>query len=320
MTTPVELDPQARAVIDAFARMNLTPPHLLPVAQARAQFMQARVPFTARAQEVAAAHDIAIPGPGGPIRVRLYRPWGSQPTEPLPALIYFHGGGWVFGDLDSHDSLCRALCNGAECVVAAVDYRLAPEHKFPAAVEDAFAAIRHIAGNAAALGIDATRIAAGGDSAGGNLVAVAAIEFRDRGGPRLQLQLLLYPVTDLSMDTVSYRELGEGYLLTFERMQYFRAQYLRSEQDIRDWRASPLLVQDMSNLPPALIITASHDPLVDEGKAYAERLAAAGVPVEYRCYGGVIHGFLTMAGAIHAGTVGTGQIVDALKRAFTLSV
>jgi acetyl esterase len=319
MATDMELHPQAQAVLDAFARMDLTPPHLLPAAQARIQFMQARAPFTAPAQEVAAAHDIGIPGPDGPIRIRLYRPRGSRPSESLPALIYFHGGGWVFGDLESHDSLCREICNAAGCVVAAVDYRLAPEHKFPAAVEDAIAAIRHIAGNAPALGIDAARIAAGGDSAGGNLVAVAAIEFRDRGGPRLRLQLLLYPVTDLSMDSASYREMGQGYLLTYERMHYFREQYLQSEQDILDWRASPLKVQDASNLPPALVVTASHDPLVDEGRAYAQRIAMAGVPVEYRCYDGVIHGFLTMAGAIDAGKVGIGQIVGALRRAFSLA-
>jgi acetyl esterase len=222
----------------------------------------------------------------------------------------------MFGGLDSHDSLCRAICNGAPCVVAAVDYRLAPEHKFPAAVEDAFAAIRYIGANSPEFGIDATRIAAGGDSAGANLVAVAAIEFRDSGGPQLRLQLLLYPVTDLSMDSVSYREMGQGYLLTRERMSYFREQYLRSERDIADWRASPLKVRDLSNLPPALVVTASHDPLVDEGRSYAERLMEAGIPVEYRCYDGAIHGFLTMAGTIDAGKVGTSQIIQALRRSF----
>ena len=314
MENSVQLDPQARTVIDAFASMNLTPPHLLPIAEARAQFMQARAPFVAPAQAVASIQDVDIPGPGGPLRVRFYRPLGSRPDERLPALIYCHGGGWMFGDLESHDSLCRAICNGTPCVVAAVDYRLAPEHKFPAAVEDASAAIRHIAANSSEFGIDATRIAAGGDSAGGNLVAVAAIEFRDRGGPNLRLQLLLYPVTDLSMDSVSYREMGQGYLLTRERMSYFREQYLRSERDITDWRASPLKVRYLSNLPPALVLTASHDPLVDEGRSYAERLTRAGIPVEYRCYDGAIHGFLTMAGAIDAGKVGTSQIVEALRR------
>ena len=313
----MELHPQARAVIDAFGRMNLIPPDKLPLAEARVQFMQARTPFLAPVQEVAVARDVSIPGPGGPLLVRVYRPLGSQPDEQLPALIYFHGGGWVFGNLDSHDPLCRAICNGVRCVVVAVDYRLAPEHRFPAALEDTLAAIRYVAANAGAMGIDGTRIAAAGDSAGGNLVAVAAIEFRDRGGPRMKLQVLLYPVTDLAMDSASYRELGEGYLLTYERMRYFREQYLQPTQDVRDWRVSPLKARDVSNLPPALILTASHDPLIDEGRAYAERLAQARVPVEYRCYEGAIHGFLTMAGAMDAGKDGTSQTVDALRRAFS---
>lgn len=312
----MSLHPQAQAVLDAFARMQLAPPHTLPVAKARALFHRSRAPFLAQPEDVASCVDLALPSAAGDIPVRVYRPKGSSIQEPLPALVYFHGGGWVFGNLDSHDPLCRALCNRAGCAVVAVDFRLAPENKFPAAVEDALAAIRHVASRGSELGIDGARVAAGGDSAGGNLATVAAIEFREQGGPRLALQVLLYPVIDFTLDAPSYDRLGQGYLLTYERMQFFRSAYLRDARDIEDWRASPIKAKNLSNLPAALIITASHDPLVDEGKAYADRLAASGVAVSYRCYDGMIHGFLTMAGAIDAGQAGIDEIGGALKRAF----
>jgi acetyl esterase len=309
------LHPQTQAVLDALAAMKLPPPDQVPVALAREQFMRARATFLAAPEQVAACVDRTLPGPAGEIPVRIYRPQGSAAGAPLPALVFFHGGGWVFGNLDSHDSLCRALANRARCAVVAVDYRLAPENRFPAAFEDALAALRGVARLGRELGIDGTRLAAAGDSAGGNLVAVAAIEFRDSGGPRLALQVLLYPVTDLAMDMPSYQRLGQGYMLTRERMLFFRNAYLRDARDIEDWRASPLKARDLSRLPPALIVTASHDPLIDEAKAYADRLAAAGVPVDYRCYEGVIHGFLTMAGKIDAGKTGIDEIAAALRRA-----
>jgi acetyl esterase len=310
------LHPQAQAVLDALAAMNLPPPDQVPVAQAREQFMRARASFLAAPEEVAACTDRTLPGPAGAITVRVYRPRGVTPAELLPALVFFHGGGWVFGNLDSHDPLCRALANRARCAVVAVDYRLAPEHKFPAAVDDALAALRAVAKLGRELGIDAARLAAAGDSAGGTLVAVAAIDFRDSGGPQLALQVLLYPVTDLAMNMPSYERLGQGYMLTRERMLFFRNAYLRDARDIDDWRASPLKLRDLSRLPPALIITASHDPLVDEAKAYADRLAASGVPATYRCYDGMIHGFLTMGGKIDAGQAGIEEIAGALRRAF----
>ncbi|HEU5283794.1 MAG TPA: alpha/beta hydrolase [Burkholderiales bacterium] len=310
------LHPQAQAVLDALAAMKLPTPDQVPVSVAREQFLRARASFLAAPEEVAACTDRKLPGPAGELPVRVYRPRGSSATEPLPALVFFHGGGWVFGNLDSHDPLCRALANRARCAVVAVDYRLAPENKFPAAVEDALAALRGIARLGREWGIDAARLAAAGDSAGGNLVAVAAIDFRDSGGPQLALQVLLYPVTDLAMTMPSYERLGQGYMLTRERMLFFRNAYLRDARDIDDWRASPLKVPDLSRLPPALIITASHDPLVDEAQAYADRLAASGVPVTYRCYDGMIHGFLTMAGAIDAGRAGVDEIAGALRRAF----
>jgi len=310
------LHPQTRAVLEAMASMNLQPPHLLPVAQAREQFKRARAAFVAPAQEVASVKDLRVPGPGGDIPVRLYRPSGSKPEERLPVLVYFHGGGWVFGDLDTHDPLCREISNLARCAVVSVAYRVAPENKFPAAVDDALAAIRYAADNAAALALDGTRIAAAGDSAGGTLTAASALTFRDQGGPRMCLQVLIYPVTDMTLDSAGYTRVPTGYTLPRERMLFFREAYLRGPEDVADWRASPLKARDVSKLPPALIITAAQDPLVEEAEAYAERLKAAGVPVEYTRYDGMVHGFATLAGAIDNGHAAIAQVAAALKKAF----
>ena len=310
------LHPQVQAMVDAMARMNIVPPESLTVAQAREQFRLVRAPFVAAAQEVGAVTNQTIPGPAGDIPIRTYRPLGSRPEDKLPVLVYFHGGGWVFGDLNSHDPMCRELCNLAGCAVIAVDYRLAPEHKFPAALEDAIAAVRQVAHLAEDFAIDRTKIAIGGDSAGANLAAVAALTFRDQGGPQLKLQLLIYPVTDLAMDTSSYTQIANGFTLTRERMRYFRDAYLRDPDDVADWRASPLRAPDLSNLPSGLIIGAAYDPLVDEGKAYADRLALTGVPVSYSCYEGMVHGFLSMAGAIDVAHAAIAEAAVALKRAF----
>jgi acetyl esterase len=309
------LHPQVQAVMDAMAKMNLAPPHTIPVDQARAQFTRSRKIYVAPAQAVAAVADRTVPGPDADIPVRVYRPAGAGPAALLPALLFFHGGGWVFGDLDSHDPLCRELCNLAGCAVVSVAYRVAPENKFPAAVEDAVAAICHVAAHGKELGIDGSRLAAGGDSAGGTLAAVAALTFRDQGGPRLRLQVLIYPVTDMALDSPAYARIPTGYTLPRERMLFFREAYLRGPEDVADWRASPLKARDLSNLPPALVLTAAQDPLVDEGKAYADRLAAAGVPATYSCYEGMVHGFLSMAGAIDTGHAGIAEVAAALKRA-----
>jgi acetyl esterase len=309
------LHPQTQAMVDAMARMNLVPPDALTVEQAREQFGALRS-VIAPPKRSARCHT-TIPGPGGKLPLRIYRPAGSRPEEPLSALVYFHGGGWVFGDLDSHDPLCRELCNLAGCVIVAVDYRLAPEHKFPAAVDDALAAIRYVSQHAGNLGIDGSRLAAGGDSAGGNLAAVAALTLRGQNGPPLKLQVLIYPVTDLAMDTPSYTSIANGYTLTRERMRYFRSAYLRGAEDIADWRASPLRAQDLSDLPPALVIGAAHDPLVDEGKAYADRIAAAGTLVTYTCYEGMVHGFLSVAGAIDPAHTAIAEVAAALRHAFS---
>jgi acetyl esterase len=311
------LHPQTQAMIDAMARMNLLPPDELTVEQARAQFDRSRKPFLAAPQAVGSLVDSTIPGPGGAIPIRSYRPINSRKDEALPVLVFFHGGGWVFGGLDSHDPLCRELCNASGSALIAVDYRLAPEHKFPAAVDDALAATRYVHQHASEFGVDASRLAVGGDSAGGNLAAVVALTFRDQGGPALKLQVLIYPVTDLAMDTVSYETIANGFTLTRDRMRYFRKAYLRGEQDIGDWRASPIKARDLSRLPPAIVLAAAYDPLVDEGKAYADRLAASGVHVAYTSYDGLTHGFMSVAGAIDPAHTAIAEAASALQRAFS---
>jgi acetyl esterase len=310
------LHPQAQAVVDKITAMNLPPLSAVTPEEARAMFIRSRGPLRAPPQEVASALDRNVPGPGGDIPVRVYRPLGSDASALLPALMYFHGGGWVLGDLDTHDGLCRSVANAAGCAVVAVHYRRAPESKFPAAVNDALAVTRFLAASGAQLGVDGTRLAAGGDSAGGNLTAVLALALREARGATLQLQVLIYPVTDFQMNTASYTTLGKGYLLTHERMTFFKNAYLRSEADVADWRASPSQAKDCSHLPRALVITASHDPLVDEGKAYADHLMQSGVAVTYTCYPGMVHGFITMDGAISAANDAIKQIGAALRTAF----
>jgi acetyl esterase len=231
-------------------------------------------------------------------------------------LVYFHGGGWTFGDLDTHDVVCRELANLARSALASVDYRLAPEHKFPAAVEDAVAATRWVAREATALALDPRRIAVGGDSAGGNLAAVVALVARDEGGPSLVMQVLIYPATDMAADTPSHAEFADGYVLTREAILWSRANYLRSPDDVADWRASPLRARDHTRLPPASIVTCGFDPLRDEGRAYADRLQAAGVPVTYECFEGMVHGFVTMGGAIAAAHHALYRCAQALRQAF----
>jgi len=311
-----QLDPQARAVLERVARANLPPYPQLGAAGARQLYRETRGALAATPPEVESAEDLHLPGPACDIRVRLYRPRGAADAGPLPVLVYFHGGGWTIGDLDTHDVVCRVLADLARCAVASVDYRLAPEHKFPAAVEDATAATRWVASEAARLGIDARRIAVGGDSAGGNLATVVALIARDGGGPRLAMQTLIYPATDMAADTPSHLRYGEGHLLTRDAILWFRGNYLRDASDEADWRASPLKAADLSRLPPAYVITAGFDPLVDEGRAYADRLQAAGVPVTYECFEGMIHGFVTMGGAIAAANHALARCAQGLRLAF----
>jgi acetyl esterase len=243
--------------------------------------------------------------------MRVYRPVVG---EILPALVYFHGGGWTIGDLDSHDVLCRQLALGARCAVFSVDYRLAPEHPFPAAVQDCLAATRYVAENAARLNVRG--IALGGDSAGGNLAAVVALLAGDAGAPQLAFQLLIYPATDQRCATPSQERNAQGYLLTRDAIRYFRRHYLPEERDWLDWRASPLLATNHANLPPALIITAGYDPLRDEGSAYADKLRAAGVKVAYREYADMVHGFVLFGGVLDSANAALVECAAALRSAF----
>ena len=259
--------------------------------------------------------DRDIPGPGGEIPVRIYTPALSGP---LPALVYFHGGGWVIGDLDTHDAICRTLANSARCVVVSVDYRLAPEHKFPAAVDDAYAATVWVADHAEEIGVDKRRVAVGGDSAGGNLAAVVALIARGKSTPRLAYQLLVYPSTDSgAFETPSHVENAEGYFLTKDLVKWFLAHYTRSEADALDPRLSPLRADDLVGLPPALVITAEFDPLRDEGEAYAARLRDDGVPVTVTRYDGMIHGFWQMSGLLQQSRDALQQAAEGLRSAFS---
>jgi acetyl esterase len=287
------VDPQVQALLDATA--SLPPLHTLSVDEARAMF-KAHPLQGVRAAEVASAADRTMPGPAGPLRLRVYTPPG---TGPFPLLVFFHGGGFVVCDLDTHDAICRNLCAGAGCVVASVDYRLAPEHRFPAATDDCLAATRWTAAHAAELGGDPARVAVGGDSAGGLLAAVTALRVRDEGGPRLAGQLLIYPTTDLGPpSTPSFSENAEGYGLTARDVPWFWDKYLNDPSEARHPHASPLHAPDLRGLPPALVVTAEYDVLRDEGERYGERLREAGVPTTISRHDGVVHGFFFFSGLV----------------------
>ena len=279
--------------------------------QARERFLAMRVPIPL--EPVAKIEDLSIAGGAGDLPVRVYTPEGDGP---FPALVWFHGGGWVLGDLDGADPSCCSLANAAGCVVVSVDYRLAPEAKFPAPADDCFSATAWVAANAGLLGVDAGRIAVGGDSAGGNLAAAVCQMARDRGGPALIHQLLVYPVTDRDFTTVSHRENAEGYLLTGESMQWFWDHYLNDDSEAGNAYAAPLQAKDFSRLPSATVITAEFDPLRDEGEAYAARLSAAGVDTSCTRYDGMIHGFFTMANALEDGQRAVQQAGSSLRTAF----
>lgn len=305
-----QLHPQVAAHLAQLAAMNAPPIDALTPEQVRVGFGMQLKMTAGPATPLPVVRDLSLPGPGGAIKARLYRP---SADGVLPGLVFFHGGGWVIGDLDSHDDLCRDLAAETHCAVLAVDYRLAPEHRFPAAADDAIAATGWVQANAAGLGIDARRLAVGGDSAGGNLAAVCALASRDAGSP-LAAQLLIYPVTDMSrLDGESYRSNAEGYGLTAGAMAWFRDHYLADAAAAQDWRVSPLLASDLGRLPPALVVTAEFDVLRSEGEAYARQLAAAGVPTELRRYDGMIHGFASMAGVLDTGRQVRGDMARWLK-------
>ncbi len=310
------LDPQVKALLERMAAAGRPPLYTLNAPVAREEYRNARKALAPDAPAIAASDDRSIPGPHGPIGIRCYRPAGTQSAELLPALVYFHGGGFVVGDLDTHDVVCRALGNAARCAVVAVDYRLSPKHKFPCAVDDCVAATRWIAAHAAELRIDAARLAVGGDSAGANLATVTALTLRDAGGPKLAFQLLIYPTVLAPHQTRSADALADGYALTRKVIEYFDGSYIRGPEDYRDWRFSPLLATDLSRLPATFVLTAGYDPLLDDGKMYADQLRAAGVPVAYTCYEGMIHGFITMGRVLDATARAIQECAAALAAAF----
>lgn len=294
------MHPDAVQLLELIRAAGRPPFQELTPAEARIAYANGRNLLQPPPDEVAEAVDLTIPGPGGTLPLRSYRGAGTDGAAALPCLVYLHGGGWVVGDLDSHDGVCRRLANLGACRVIAVDYRLAPEHPFPAAVEDAAAALTWVAAHAADLGVDPARIAVGGDSAGGNLAAVLALLGRDGAVPAPMFQLLLYPATDFAMDTPSYARVTEGVPLTATTMQWFADHYAPDPAQRSDWRTSPSRAERLAGTAPAFVLTVGHDPLADEGQAYAQRLEAEGVRVTALHLSDHVHGLLTMGRVIGA--------------------
>jgi acetyl esterase len=311
---PVTLDPDAAFVFKAFQEAGRPAYETLSPAEAREFYLQARLVTNPEPPELKSVQPIAIPSPAGSIPARIYTPLKLRNAGGLaPGLVFFHGGGWVIGDLDTHDVVCRKLADEGQLIVISVDYRLAPEHKFPAAVDDAITATTWIAGHAKELGIDASRLVVGGDSAGGNLAAVVAISARDGDGPAITGQVLIYPATDFAMTHPSHREPETSILLTHSVIRWFRDHYLNGISDISDWRASPARATTFAGLPPAYVLTAGADPLRDEGDEYARRLKEAGVAVTYRTFPGQFHGFFTMGKLLQRANIAASDIGVWLK-------
>ncbi|MDO8401296.1 MAG: alpha/beta hydrolase [Bradyrhizobium sp.] len=311
---PAVLDPDAAAVFKAFQEAGRPPYETVGHEEARRLYLAGRIVSNPEPPELESTTPLAIPAPHGPIPARIYTPKNPRRTDGLaPVLVFFHGGGWVIGDLESHDVVCRKLADEGRLIVISVDYRLAPEHKFPAAVDDSIAATQWIADNAKQLGIDAARLMVGGDSAGGNLAAVVAISARDGNGPAIAGQVLIYPATDFAMTHPSHSEPETSLLLTHSVIKWFRDHYLNGAADVHDWRASPARATTLVGLPPAYVLTAGADPLRDEGDEYAERLKQAGVAVTYRHFPGQFHGFFTMGKLLQQANVAASEIGAWLK-------
>ena len=309
----MKLDPALVEILASLDPSAETPVEEMTPEQARATWKEEMAAVAGPRLPVKSVTAHEAPGPAGPVAVRLYEPEGAD-GRVLPILVYCHGGGWIRGDLDTHDDVCRHLCHHAGCLVTSVDYRLAPEHRFPAALEDCDAATRWVAENARNLGADPARLAIGGDSAGGNIACGVTLKARERGGPAICFQLLIYPATDLAGATESKRLYSSGYLLN--SMPFYVASYLGPAGNAADPLASPLLAPDLSDLPPAFVLTAGFDPLRDEGEAYARRLEAAGVATEYRCHESMIHGFVSITGLIENAEAGLADAAAALRAAF----
>jgi acetyl esterase len=305
--------PQVQAIRDQLARASVPNLYTLSIEQAREQDLKSTVGGAGPRVAVAEVTDRQIPGPDAPLTIRIYRP---SLDGPLPVLVYFFGGGWSLGTLDTCDDVCRRLTNGAGCVTVSVCYRLAPEHKFPAAVQDCYAGTAWVATHAAELGGDPARLAVGGDSSGGNLAAAVCLLARERGGPPITHQLLVYPSMDYRADTPSMREMTDEHFFNPNAVRWYWGLYLASDADGEDPLASPLRAADLTGLPPATLISAEFDPLRDEGERYAERLAAAGVPVHVTRYDGMVHAFFTMTGLLDAAREAVAQAADSLREAF----
>ena len=306
------LDPQVRRYLDNVLAAGLPPLYGQPLAQVRQSARAAGPAMFGPVDPVAGVEDLALPGPAGAIPVRVYRP-AAAGAGPRGALVWFHGGGWVLGDLDSHDPLCRSLAARTGAVVVAVDYRLAPEHVFPAAIVDCWTVTQWLAANGASLGIDSLRLAVGGDSAGGTLAATVAVKARDSGLP-LRLQALVYPITDCDFSTDSYDECSEGFGLTLDAMAWFWNLYAPGELRFAA-DAAPLRVESLAGVAPALVLTAEYDVLRSEGEAYAARLADAGVPTTHTPYAGLTHGFIRMPGILDRANVAIEEIAAAVRAA-----
>lgn len=312
------LDPESQRLLDLAAAANRPAWNRLSPEAARAQYLALRPPSQGPRPGGVTVTDRTIPGQGGAIPIRHYRPTAAAADAALPALVFAHGGGWVFGNLDSHDVLCAQLALDAGIAVCAIDYRLAPEARFPGAFDDVVAGLQWVVVNGASIGIDTSRLAIGGDSAGGNLAAAAAIWARDNGGPRLRLQVLAYPVTDAVARTESYRRFYDGYGLNAETMEWFFDHYAPDKTSRGDWRMSPLRAASLAGLPPALVITAGYDPLRDEGRAYAWRLQQEGTLADLVEFGGMLHGFLSAPMLLHGARRGTAICAGALREALVL--
>jgi acetyl esterase len=308
----VPLDPQARVLLDQLDAIG-NPPMSQQTPEAARAGMAILATVIGPADEPVPTEDTSVPGPAGDIPVRIYRPHADKP---LPVVVYFHGGGFVIGDIATHDTICQRLAGGVPAVVVSVDYRLAPEHRFPAAVVDCDAATAWVSAHASELGGDPARLAVAGDSAGGNLSAVVARRARDAGAPPIAFQLLVYPGTDMTCSFPSHTENGTGYLLDSDAINWFLESYM-ADGDLRHPDASPLFVDDLAGLPPAFVLTAEFDPLRDEGEAYAERLREAGVPVTTSRYDGMIHGFYGLDSVFDSSKKATAETVSALRDALT---
>jgi acetyl esterase len=310
------LHPQAKFLLDLMVERQIPPTHTLSPAEARAFYRERRAVTQPDPPPIAETRDLHAEGPHGPIPMRLYHSQAAAERQAAPpVLVYYHGGGWVIGDLDTHDTLCRELANSAGLAVVAVDYRMGPEHVFPAAVDDCIAATRWVHKHADELGVDATRLAVGGDSAGGNLATVVAIDLRDAGDLPVRLQLLIYPATDQRRGWPSHTTNGQGYLLTADTMNYFHDHYIPDKAMDLDWRASPLLHPDLSKLPPALVLTAGYDPLRDEALQYSHQLTLAGNRVTHINFERQIHGFITMGRVIDEANTAVQICAAELRRA-----